>query len=168
MMAQLLAPRLRGSPGFTLIEMMIVVSIIAILSTVAVPAYVDRVVQAQVKDALNLAEVAQRAVDAFYSQKGRLPKDNLEAGLPAADKFIGNYVTAVAIADGVVTVTLGNRVNAFADGKLLSMRPAIVTGARVVPIAWVCGNASVPKGMTVAGANRTTLPPPQLPLDCRL
>ncbi|CAN5492416.1 pilin [soil metagenome] len=153
-------------PGFTLIELMIVVAIISILATIAVPSFQDRVIKAQVSEGLALAEVVKRAESDYYAKHGKLPKDNASAGLPAPQKFIGNYVTEIAILDGAINITYGNRSNKNAAGKVISLRPAIVADARIVPIAWICANAGVPAGMTVLGINATSLPPHHLPLDC--
>lgn len=152
--------------GFTLIELMIVVAIISILATLALPSYQDRVIKAQVAEGLVLADVVKRAAADYYTKYGKLPKDNVSAGLPGAQKIIGNYVSAIGIADGAINITLGNRANKHAVGKVLTLRPAIVADAKIVPIAWVCGFASVPNGMVVIGKNVTTLPEYHLPLDC--
>lgn len=152
--------------GFTLIELMIVVAIISILATLALPSYQDRVIKAQVGEGLLLAEVAKHAMADYYAKYGKLPKNNASAGLPAAQKIVGNFVSAIAVTDGVINITLGNRANKHAVGKVLTLRPAIVADAKIVPIAWVCGYASVPNGMAVAGKNITSLPEYHLPLDC--
>ena len=152
--------------GFTLIELMLVVAIMSILATLALPSYQDRVIKAQVGEGLVLAEVVKHAVADYYAKYGRLPKENTSAGLPGAQKIIGNYVSAIEIADGVINITLGNRANKHAVGKVLTLRPAIVADAKIVPISWVCGYASVPNGMVAAGKNLTTLPEHHLPLDC--
>lgn len=153
--------------GFTLIELLIVIAIMVILSTMALPSYQDRVIRAQVGQALAMAEVVQKDVQDYYRATGKLPKDNAQAGLPAADKFIGNFVTRIAVLDGTIDITLGNRVNKNAESKVLTLRPATVKGAKAVPIAWICGYASVPKGMTVAEKNGTTLAARMLPVECR-
>ncbi len=44
---------------------------------------------------------------------------------------------------------------------------AVVPDAPVVPVAWVCGNATVPDKMVAKGANRTNLELLFLPLRCR-
>jgi type IV pilus assembly protein PilA len=153
--------------GFTLIELMIVVAIISILATMALPSYQDRVIRAQVQEAFNLAEMAQENISAFYKAKNKMPRNNSEAGLPAPEKIIGNYVTRVQVVDGAINVTLGNRVNKNALGKTVTIRPAIVKGETKVPISWIYGYASVPEGMQVLGKNNTDLLARLLPVNCR-
>lgn len=154
--------------GFTLIELMIVVAIMGILSVIAVPTYQDRVIRAQVEEGMVLSKFVQQSVQTYYTKHHRLPANNAAAGLPGSDKIMGNYVVDVQVRDGAVVVTFGNRVNRFIDKKKLTLRPAIVEGQPVVPIAWVCGNASVPGKMKVGGRNDTDIPPSQLPIDCRI
>ncbi len=153
--------------GFTLIELLIVIAIISILSTMAVPSFQDRVIRAQVAQAMTLAEVVKKDVQDYYRIKGVLPKDNAQAGLPKPDRFIGNFVTSVKVADGAIDITFGNRINRNAADKILTLRPAVVKGASVVPIAWICGYASVPEGMSVMAKNNTTISARQVPVDCR-
>lgn len=158
---------IRLSGGFTLIELMIVIAIVTILATMALPSFQDRIIKSQVKEAIDLARIATTAVDAYYIKKQRFPASNADAGLPESDKIIGHFVHQVEIIDGTVNITLGKRANNHIIGKILSMRPAIVEGEPIVPIAWVCGNAQAPDGMLVLGNNVTSLENIHLPLDCR-
>jgi type IV pilus assembly protein PilA len=153
--------------GFTLIELLIVVAIIAILSTMALPSYQDRTIRAQVAMAITMAEPAKREVEDYYRAKGTLPKNNAQAGLPKPDKFVGNYVESLTVNNGVIVIVLGNRINRNVAGKTLEIRPAIVADAAKVPISWVCGAASVPKGMTVEAKNIGTLSARHMPVECR-
>ena len=153
--------------GFTLIELMIVIAIIAILATMAVPSFQDRVIRTQVSEGLGLAELAKQAVASQYLKTRTLAKDNVAAGLPPAEYIVGNYVSAITVTDGALAITFGNQANRHLVGKQLSLRPATVDGYPQVPIAWVCGSASVPGKMTVHGVNATSVPALHLPLDCR-
>ncbi len=153
--------------GFTLVELLIVISIIAIIATMAAPSFMDRAIRGQLGEAMALSGLATDGVADFYRKKGRMPKTNAEAGLPEAGKIIGNFVTSVNVSGGSVEVTLGNRVNKHARGKVLTFRPAVVKGEKKVPIAWVCGYATTPNGMTVAGENTSTILPRHLPVNCR-
>ena len=72
----------------------------------------------------------------------------------------------MAVQDGVINITFGNRINGALAGKVLSLRPAVMTDAPVVPVAWVCGKAEAPTKMTVKGSDQTTVPTTFLPLDC--
>ncbi len=153
--------------GFTLIELMIVVAIISILSTMALPSFQDRVIRNQIIEGFNLAEIAKDAVEGYYREKQKMPESNAEAGLPVPEKIIGNYVTSISVESGVITITLGNRINANVTGKTVTIRPAIVKDEPIVPIAWVYAYASVPDKMVAIGSNSSTVQPRHLPVNCR-
>jgi type IV pilus assembly protein PilA len=153
--------------GFTLIELMIVIAILGIGAGLAMPSYQDRVIRAQVAEGLVLADMAKQAIAAEYARSGTLPADNAAAGLPPADRIVGNYVSSLVVESGAVQIGFGQLSNRNLAGKVLSLRPATVPGYKQVPIAWVCGQASVPPKMNAEGRNRTTLPGPHLPVDCR-
>lgn len=165
------APRvehMREHPhGFTLIELMVVLAVIVILAMIALPSMQGRLVRDQIVEGAKLADVAKGPVAAAWSSARRFPADNEEAGLPPADKIVGNMVSAVAVDGGAIHVTFGNRANAAIAGKTLSLRPAVVDDAPVVPVAWVCAGASAPAKMTARGTDRTTIPARYLPLNCR-
>ena len=152
--------------GFTLLEMLVVLGMVAILSLIALPSYLDRIVRKQIEDALPLADIAKQPVAAAWLLTQAMPADNAAAGLPAADRIVGNHVSAVHVRDGAIHVTFGNTVSGAIKGKILTLRPAVVDDAPVVPVAWVCGNAPVPANMKARGENRTSVPNAFLPLNC--
>jgi type IV pilus assembly protein PilE len=57
----------KSRPGFTLIELMIVVAIIAILATVAIPAYVNQVNRSRQTDAAATLMLAKMEQEVFWS-----------------------------------------------------------------------------------------------------
>ena len=146
---------------------MVVVAIIAILALMALPSYQDKLVRDQVNEALPLADVAKPPLAVAWSLKQPLPSDNAAAGLPPAEKIVSNLVSSVAIEGGAIHITFGNRANGAIKGKVLSLRPAVVEDAPIVPVAWICGFAPVPGSMTAKGTNRTDVPSRYLPFKCR-
>jgi type IV pilus assembly protein PilA len=152
--------------GFTLIELVVVLAVVAILAMMAIPSYQDRVIRKQVVEAVELVGFARPSIQAYYSLKHAMPADNADAGLPSAAQIVGNYVSQVVVSGGAMTITFGNKAHPNLAGKQLTLRPAVVDGAPAVPIAWVCGHASPPAGMIAAGADLTSLPAQYLPLNC--
>jgi len=147
--------------------MMVVMGIIAILALMTVPTYMEKAVREQVTEALPLADIAKAPTAAAWALALPLPADNEAAGLPAADKIVSNFVSSVSVQGGAIHIVFGNRASSVLKGKVLSLRPAVVEDARVVPVSWVCGNAAVPDKMTVKGMNKTDLPNLLLPVKCR-
>lgn len=153
--------------GFTLIELMIVVSMIGVLASVAMPQYQSYVIRGEVTEGITMASNLREDVTTYYVETLQFPKNNKQAGAPAPDLLIANRVTRVEIADGAIHVTLGNKVAKPLQGKILSFRPATVNGSPKSPISWLCGYDEPVNGMSAVGANRTTVDPEYLPSSCR-
>ncbi len=141
---------MKKQQGFTLIELMIVVAIIGILAAIAIPAYQDYTIRAQVSEGLSLSSGGKAAVAEFYQDSGVFPSNNLEAGLEVSTNISGKYVTQVAVgaSNGVLTVTYGNDANTNIAGDSLTLSATDNTGS----IEWACANGSglLPKWLPAA------------------
>jgi len=134
--------RTRTQQGFTLIELMIVVTIIGILAAVAIPMYLDYTVRSQVTEGLNLASGAKNAVSEYFQDRGSMPTGNSTAGLSASNEIQGKYVTDVAVGnqDGIITVTYGNQVNVLISGDTLTLT---ANTTRAGSVQWICASTDL-------------------------
>lgn len=157
----------RMPAGFSLMEMMVVLLIIAILAAMAIPTYLPVTARKQVNHALEIPEVYKLSIKTYYRMKKAFPESNEVIGMPDADKLISNTVRSVALENGAMHVELGNRVIRELDGKILSIQPLVVTGSPGSPVDWACGYAAAPEGMEKVGENRTDIEKKFLPAACR-
>ena len=99
----------KNNKGFTLIELMITVAIVGILAAVALPAYQNYTIRAQVSEGFTLSGGVQTAVAEYYAQKGEFPADLTAIGVAAAPT--GKYTASVDMTNGVILVTYGKGAN---------------------------------------------------------
>ena len=137
--------KMNNAKGFTLIELMIVVAIIAILAAIALPAYQDYTIRSQVSECDVLASGAKTAVAETFMNTGTPPVDNPAAGLAAATDITGKYVSQVAVNNGVVTCTFSStapqRANARITGQTLTLTPVLST--TLGSVTWTCASTTI-------------------------
>jgi len=134
---------MKKQQGFTLIELMIVVAIIGILAAIAIPAYQDYTIRAQVSEGLNLSGGAKAAVTEYFQDRGAMPSTNTEAGLANIAEIAGKYVTSVDVTNGIINVTYGgtaNEAHAVITGDVLIMTPST---AQAGSVQWDCSSTTI-------------------------
>ena len=153
--------------GFTLIELMIVVAIIGILASVAIPNYSQYIYRAKVTEALNISGELKVKINDYYREKSSFPADNKAAALPEAKFLIGHYVKGIEVQNGAMHISFRDNALEGTGEQVLTIQPLVVTGSPESPIAWLCGYTSPPEGMESVGENRTTVNDRYLPATCR-
>lgn len=131
--------------GFTLIELMIVVTIVGILSAVALPAYHDYVARSKISEVILLLSKCRISISETATSANALPLGGGWSCETAVGETASQYARVIETSDeGAVRVEIRN-VNAQADGQFVVMRPwpnlarsvAIVAGDVIA--MWDCG-----------------------------
>lgn len=157
----------RPKQGFSLIELLIAIAIIAILATIALPSQKGEIVKVQVHESTKLVENYKSDIITYYLLNGKWPPNNRAATLPAPQKILGHFIIGVNLEDGAMHLKFGAKANKSIQNKLLSIRPIYVKDSPKSPISWVCGFDEVPRNMVAAGKNRTNIEEIYLPMLCR-
>ena len=131
---------MKKQQGFTLIELMIVVAIIGILAAIAIPAYQDYTIRAQVSEGLNLSGGAKAAVTEYFQDRGVVPGNNSIAGLAVANTIRGKYVASVTVGTGIISVVYGLSAHALITGSTLTMTPDTQYAGSV---GWICAGTDI-------------------------
>lgn len=153
--------------GFSMLELLVVLAIVAILAMMAMPSLMSSSAKDQVKESLLLVEGLKKSVEAFHLLAQAMPANNEEAGIPPANKLLGNYVTSIELKDGAFNIVFGNKAVQSLQGLIVTVRAISVLGSPASPISWVCGYSIIPNGMEAVGENRSNVPAALLPVSCR-
>lgn len=155
--------KFKSEQGFTLIEMMIVVAIIGILATVALPAYQRSVTRAQVSEALQLGSGLKAPLAEWASDKNAWPvlvaMDQSADAAKMNAMLTGKYSIVQSVIGGTFpagTISVRMTIGRASDGLLTISTP---NGG----LNWVCGYAA----MTGFSGGGTTINQRYLPNACR-
>ncbi len=132
--------------GLTIIELMIIVAVIGIIVSVAVPAYQDYMVREEVQEAVSLADPARAALGIACSQGKLSGADNESLGLSPANAWSGDFTRSVAAegrsaSEGLVTITLASIGGVIEDGQRIVYTGACEAGS----MRWTMAGDVLPK-----------------------
>jgi len=136
--------------GFTLIELMIVVAIIGILAAIAIPAYQNYIIRAQISEGLTLATRAKTSVSEYYMERGSWPGNNAEAGLADQHDIKGSYTEHMSVDDNVIEIKYGFD----ASLAIFNEKIELTATTRAGSVEWTCASAG-------------NIEPSHLPTVCR-
>jgi type IV pilus assembly protein PilA len=133
--------------GFTLIELMIVVAIIAILAAIAISQYQDYVIRSQVSEGSALADGVKTAMAEYYQNHSTWPSTNASAGLATASSISGSYVSSVDVStQGKIQAAYGGpKANAKIGTSSILIFSAITHAGS---IEWRCKRNNIPSKWT--------------------
>jgi type IV pilus assembly protein PilA len=157
---------LKNKNGFTLIEIMVVITIIGILAALAVPKYQDYIAKTRIAEGLSLAAMAKLAVTEVYSSKGAVyMSDATQETFKSAST---NSVKEVKIEKtGAITVIYQSSV--APDGaNVLNIIPVNNSASDLVVALDLSSSRTQPwAGIWSCKSSETTLAAKLLPADCK-
>jgi len=118
--------------GFNLVELLIVMAIISILASIAIPVYRVYYEKAKLTEVINSMGTVASSLQHYYGDNGSFPsmilsgiaiKNTLGVGVR-----LGDRITDMRIQSGTITATLDN-ISPKIDGKFLILIPSTLSGA---------------------------------------
>jgi type IV pilus assembly protein PilA len=136
---------MKSTRGFTLIELMIVVAIIAILASIAITVYTNSTGKAQLSEAFTLTDGLKTNVAEYYTQTGSCPAPGAN-GLPASTSYSGKYVNSINITTGgagcaITALMRSHTVAPRLQGKQITLTMA---GSMSGAVSWQCSSDADP------------------------
>jgi type IV pilus assembly protein PilA len=133
--------------GFTLIELMIVVAIIAILAAIAIPQYQNYITKSQFSESQTVADGLKTPIVEYVNQAGACPT-NTTTGFSAAGSYAGKYVTGATLGGTApaCTITVNFKTTAGSISAPLAANTAgvLFTGTNNGgTFAWTCSDTSL-------------------------
>ncbi|WP_233841093.1 pilin [Dyella sp. 2HG41-7] len=140
--------------GFTLIELMIVVAIIAILAAIAIPQYQNYITKAQFSETQTIADGLKTPIVEYYNQTGQCP-NNGQGGISLDTSYFGKYVATATTSGGggpcVITMTF--KPSGSVSSPLVGQSVTFTGTNNGGTFSWVCADAALDQKYKPAACN---------------
>jgi prepilin-type N-terminal cleavage/methylation domain-containing protein len=147
--------RKRGQSGFTLIELLIVIAVIGILASIAVPMYRIQTVKAKLAELTNSMGYLSSALATYYNEEGGWPptdlttaaaiRSTLGVSVPIGINYIGLF--SISGGSGLITCQATNTGDVTVDGQTFTLTPSVTSDGA---ITWQWGG-TIPYSYRPAG-----------------
>lgn len=162
--------------GFSLIELLLALSIIGVLAAFAIPAYIDYINRARFSEGMIVAKKSLEEVYLFYQQNGYFPTTNAQLGLEStvntsqlSQVVIGNGGNVCAIFNGqhlsgtlLFAPTANGSARFWVDPNLSKYAPSDATVTQNAISICVTPSNAAPQATPTPTAPPTTAPTPSL------
>lgn len=126
---------MNNTKGFTLIELMVVISIIGILAAIAIPQFSKYRARAFISEGYSLVSPVRYDIQDYVDATGVLPDDNAMAGLAPPEQIRGKYVEAIRVDHGTVTVSYNDSEESISE-YYFKLIPEINEENPTGPLIW--------------------------------
>lgn len=135
---------MKNHKGFTLIELMTVISIIGILAAIAIPQFSAYRLRAYKCEGYALSEPVRKNIIEFLEHTGQFPKDNAQCGIAKPDYIKGKYVDSITVKDGVINI-LYNDFKEDLKGQYLKFIPELNKEDPTGTVIWNIEHGQLPE-----------------------
>jgi uncharacterized RDD family membrane protein YckC len=148
-----------------IIVLVLLVPLTGMVAAIALPAYQDYTIRAQVGEGLLLADAVRTADAEYYASESKFAPDM--AALRYPGPVSSRFVSAVTVRDGGIDVEYGNQAHSKLSGKHMGIQMLVDESGS---FAFVCGSGAVPPNFQPIVASErpvTDVPTRYLPATCR-